>query len=72
MAYSDFTLRDAIDRFHLTLVDSQDLFADVPDAQPGPLLSSLLHEFLPLALAINTEKARSELVIAPALAALRA
>ncbi len=34
--------------------------------------AQFLPEFLPLALAINTEKARSELVIAPLLAGLRA
>jgi hypothetical protein len=72
MAYSDFTLRDALERFGLTLADVPDLFADVAEVEPGPLLRELLPEFLPLALAINTEKARSELVIAPLLAALRA
>ena len=72
MAYSDFTLRDALERFQLTLTDVPDLFADVPEIEPGPLLRTLLPEFLPLALAINTEKARSELLIAPLLAALRA
>ena len=72
MAYSDFTLREALDRFQLTLVDDPDLFARTPEVEPGQLLKGLLPEFLPLALAINTEKARSELVIAPLLAALRA
>jgi hypothetical protein len=72
MAYSDFTLRSALEDFSLTLVDVPDLFADAPDVEPGPLLRALLPEFLPLALAINTEKARSELVIAPLLAGLRA
>jgi hypothetical protein len=72
MAYSDFTLREAIDRFDLTLADVPDLFGDAPEVEPGPLLRAVLPEFVPLALAINTEKARSELVIAPLLAALRA
>jgi hypothetical protein len=72
MAYSDFTLRDAVDRFGLVLCDTPDLFGDVPEVEPGPLLRALLPEFLPLALAINTEKARSELVIAPFLAGVRA
>ena len=71
MAYSDFTLRDVVERFRLTLEDVPDLFADAPEVEPGVLLLALLPEFLPLALAINTEKARSELVIAPLLAALR-
>lgn len=72
MAYSDFTLRDAVERFGLTHVDVPDLFGDTAEVEPGPLMLALLPEFLPLALAINTEKARSELVIAPMLAALRA
>lgn len=72
MAYSDFTLREAVDRFGLTLAEEPDLFADAPEVEPGPLLMAMLPEFVPLALAINTEKARSELVIAPLLAALRA
>jgi hypothetical protein len=72
VAYSDFTLREALERFGLTLTEVPDLFAGVPEVEPGPLLRALLPEFLPLALAINTEKARSELVIAPFLAALRA
>ncbi len=72
MAYSDFTLREALERFQLTLVEVPDLFADAPEVEPGSLLRSLLPEFLPLALAINTEKARSELLIAPLLAAVRA
>lgn len=72
MAYSDFTLREAIDRFGLTLTDVPDLFGDAPEVEPGSLLRAVLPEFIPLALAINTEKARSELVIAPLLAALRA
>jgi hypothetical protein len=44
----------------------------VPEVEPGSLLRALLPEFFPLALAINTEKARSELLIAPLLAGLRA
>jgi hypothetical protein len=72
MAYSDFTLREVIERFHLTLDDTRDLFAEVPEIEPSPFVLSLITEFMPLALAINTEKARSEFVIAPLLGALRA
>ncbi len=38
MAYSDFTLREVIDRFGLTLTDVPDLFGDAPEVEPGPLL----------------------------------
>ena len=71
MAYSDFTLRDVVDRFGLTLIEVPDLFGNVAEIEPGPLLCAMLPEFLPLALAINTEKARSEFVIAPVLFELR-
>ncbi|WP_040892174.1 hypothetical protein [Zavarzinella formosa] len=71
MAYSEFSLRDTLDRFGLALIDTPDLFGDVPERQPSDLLTAILKEFLPLALAINTEKARSELVIAPLFAGLR-
>src|SRR5947207_15847719 len=43
-----------------------------PRSSRGRCCAPLLPEFLPLALAINTEKARSELVIAPLLAGVRA
>jgi hypothetical protein len=72
VAYSDFSLRDVVDRFGLKLVEVPDLFADTSELEPGALLQALLPEFVPLALAINTKKARSELVIAPLLAGLRA
>jgi hypothetical protein len=72
MAYSDFSLREVIDTFELRLESVPDLFAGAPEVSPGPILEVVLPEFLPLALAINTEKARSEYLIAPLLAALRA
>ncbi len=72
MAYSDFSLREVLDKFQLALHDIPNLFPAVPDVEPSPLLQSLLPEFFPLALAINTEKARSEYAIAPLLGGLRA
>jgi hypothetical protein len=39
----------------------------VPDHAISPLLQMLLEENVPLALAINTEKARSELIVTPIL-----
>jgi hypothetical protein len=72
MPYSDFSLREVVDTFSLRLTSEPDLFAGAPDVPPGPLLDAVLPEFLPLALAINTEKARSEYLIAPILAAVRA
>src|SRR5262249_55046754 len=53
--------------FQLVTEESTDLFSDVPEAPVSALLTELLAENVPLALAIHTEKARSELIVAPML-----
>ncbi len=65
MAYSDFTLAELKQRFRLTIGEAIDLFADTPEADLPPVLTQTLARYLPLAVNVNTEKARSELVIAP-------
>jgi hypothetical protein len=67
MAYSDFDLRTARERFGLTLEEGQDLFAAAPEVAVSPQLRLFLDEWAPAALAMNTEKARSEMIIAPIL-----
>jgi hypothetical protein len=67
MAYSDFTLPQVLQTYHLRVETRLDLFAGVPDAPVRPALREALALNLPLALAINTEKARSEWLIAPVL-----
>jgi hypothetical protein len=71
MAFSDFTLRDAAHKFDLKLVEVEDLFAATPAMEPSKLLPAMLEEFVPLAVAISTEKARSEWIVAPILGDLR-
>ena len=71
MAYSDFTLAKAKNTFSLTLNETRNLFRDVAAVQPSDLLTRLLDENLPLATAINSEKARSEFLIAPILSEVR-
>ena len=71
MAYSDFTLAQVTQQFGLTINDQTNLFATTPDAEASELLSDTLSYSLPLALAINSEKARSEFIIAPILVELR-
>ncbi len=71
MAYSDFTLADLRQRFGLTVTEGGDLFASVPEVELPPNLASNLARYLPLALNLNTEKARSELLIAPVLVELK-
>ena len=67
MAYSDFDLRSVRQRFGLVLNENVDLFAAVPTSSVNPRLRELLNEWSPVALAVNTEKARSEMIIAPIL-----
>lgn len=71
MAYSDFTLAKAKDAFGLTLNESQNLFRNLAGIQPSDLLGRVLEENLALATAINSEKARSEFLIAPVLSEVR-
>jgi hypothetical protein len=71
MAYSDFTLQEVVQRFQLVLEEQHNLFAAVPEVGPGDFLCAILDENVPLALALSTEKARSELMIAPVLVEVR-
>jgi len=72
MAFSDHTrLADVLQKFKLTPVDRANLFAGVPEVQPSDFVTSALHHGLPLATAIGTEKARSELIVAPLLLDLK-
>jgi hypothetical protein len=71
MPFSDFTLPEAARTFHLVLEETAPIFATIAEAPVSSLLTATLAENLPLALAIHTEKARSELLIAPILVELR-
>jgi len=71
MSYSDFTLQTIVKEFQLVLNERTDLFAQVAEIGISDYLSLTLKENVPLALAINTEKARSELIIAVVLVELR-
>jgi hypothetical protein len=71
MAYSAFTLQEVIKKFKLQLEENHRLFADVAPRQPSHLLEMWLEQKIPLALALSTEKARSEFIIAPILAEVR-
>jgi hypothetical protein len=71
MSYRDFTIEKAKIKFNLTIVETEVLFPSPPEVKPSNLLVESLNEFIPLATAINTEKARSEFLIAPVLAEVR-
>jgi hypothetical protein len=67
MAYSDFKLSELIKTFGLTLSETVDLFADVEEVECSDNLAFNLKDSIPLAVAIGTEKARSEMIIVPIL-----
>src|SRR5215468_9212920 len=71
MSYRDFTLPDVKQKLGLRLEEDESLYDAVEDVSPSPALVTWLDENAPLALGINTEKARSELIIAPILLEVR-
>ncbi|MEB3343435.1 hypothetical protein [Okeania sp.] len=71
LSYSKFTLENAKINFELTLEENQDLFPKIQPIKPSEILTTILGEYIPLATAINTGKARSELLISQILAEVR-
>ncbi|MBC6454425.1 MAG: hypothetical protein GDA43_15500 [Hormoscilla sp. SP5CHS1] len=71
MPYSDFTISDLKSKFNLKIERRVELFPAVEPVSPSPLLREVLEENLPLALEIDTDKARSELIVAPILVEIR-
>jgi hypothetical protein len=71
MAYNKFTLEKVIDEFQIKVVAWDDVLLDTPPKTPSDFLQVVLKEYAPLGMAIGTEKARSEYIIAPILAELR-
>jgi hypothetical protein len=71
MAYSDFKLSEIIKIFGLTISETSELFSAVAEVECSEYLAFTLKENIELAVSINTEKARSEMIIAPILLELR-
>ena len=67
MAYSDFNLRSAREKLRLILREGIDIYSSTPAVEASPQLRDFLKEWSPAAVAMNTEKARSEMIIAPIL-----
>lgn len=67
MSYSKFSLEQLLTNFNLNLVEFQGKFNNYPEIFPSKIIQELLKEYIPLAVAIGSEKARSELILAPIL-----
>ena len=63
MSYSNFTLKKVKTDFSLKTIEKMSLFSDIQALEISESLSATLQRNAPLALSINTEKARSELII---------
>ena len=71
MAYSNFTLESVRAAFKLETVESIDLFSQIEPVTPNSHFTEELRKKVPLAVAIGTEKARSELIVTNVLFELR-
>ena len=71
MAFSDFDLFTAKQKFNLSLHETAHLFQTIPPIKVSETFQNSLEENVILALASNTEKARSEMLITPILIELR-
>ena len=67
MAYSNFTLETVRKDFQLETVQSIGIFSNMEPVSPSELLATVLAKKVPIATAIGTEKARSELIVADVL-----
>lgn len=63
MSYSDFDLKKIKSTFNIEIMENDDLFSTVSEVEISDLLIQLLKQNVPLALAMGTEKACSELII---------
>ena len=71
MAYSNFTLETVQEKFQLETIESANIFFDIDPVPPSEALVAELAKKVELAVAIRTEKARSELIVTNILVELR-
>ncbi|MDD1414711.1 hypothetical protein MEN41_08700 [Dolichospermum sp. ST_con] len=67
MSYSDFTLETVKKNLHLNISSRDNIFSEVAPLPVSEYLQETLAYNVPFALASNTEKSRSEMIITPIL-----
>lgn len=67
MPYSKFTLSKAVEDFNLTIIERTLFLPEISPVTPSSLLQETLKETIPWAIAVSSEKARSEGIINPVL-----
>jgi len=71
MSYREFSLAKVKKAFNLSIEEKVDIYANIPELECSQLLAETLSYNVPLALAISTEKARSEMIVTPILIEVR-
>lgn len=71
MSYSSFTVKRVQQEFGVQLIEQTELFSHIKPHDISDYLKETLFDNVALAISINTEKARSELIIAPVLLEIR-
>lgn len=71
MSYSHFDLPAISKKLGIEIREVSHLFGEIPEKKVSQTLQETLQENIPLALSVNTEKARSEWIISPMLLELR-
>lgn len=71
MSYSQFSIDTVETTLGITIVETVGIFADTPPVEYSDFLAQTLKKYIPLALAIGTEKSRSELILTPILVELK-
>lgn len=71
MSYSDFTVGKVKQGFGVQTIEGKPFFPTIEPITPTDTLLEILEETLPLAVALPSEKAKSELLISPVLVEVR-
>ena len=71
MPYSQYTLQQVTQQFKLKIVEVSTFLPVTNPVSPSPYLTEFIERHFDLALALNTEKARSEMLICPILLAVK-
>lgn len=71
MAYGDFTVGKVKQAFGIQTIEGKPFFPTIASVAPSSTLLEVLEETLPLAVALPSEKAKSELLISPILVEVR-
>jgi hypothetical protein len=71
MSYSQFSIDSIEASFGVNISEKAGIFGNVPSVECSDFLTQTLNKHIPLALAISTEKSRSELILTPILVELK-